>query len=269
MSCRLYLIRRLIFFSDQSQATEMLQEMLANDNDATCQPTETHDSAFKPHSNGFSSDSSPSRNSNSLPQYHFYGLASTQTQSQLHDEDVAIHEGSQKENVGAAERNKDLGQPVFRPPSPHAASPKKGPSRTLHVDSRNGSLSTNKVRLSCGHQTYGFIKIFRKLLRKISLLFLFNPLTVVRSIPLNLQVGTRRSLVLYPLLLHMIRSRVIRLKILRNSLSPSRNSLPYHYLNWDVVLSQKAPIPVAPPTVQRLATHQSTSSARLVQKAEY
>jgi hypothetical protein len=148
------------FFSgstDQSQATEMLQEMLANDKDATWQPTEAHDSAFKPHSNGFSSDSSPSRNSNSLPQYHFYGLASTQTQTQLHEEDAAIHEGSQKENIGAAECNKDLGQPIFRLPSPHAASPRNAPSKTLHVDSRNDSLSTNKVRLSCSNQKYGFI----------------------------------------------------------------------------------------------------------------
>ena len=137
----------------------MLQEMLANDKDATWQPTEAHDSAFKPHSNGFSTDSSPSRNSNSLPQYHFYGLASTQTQSQLHEEDVAIHEGSQKENIGAAEHSKDLGQPVFRPPSPHAASPRNAPGKTLHVDSRNGSLSSNKVRLSYCQQAYGFIKI--------------------------------------------------------------------------------------------------------------
>jgi hypothetical protein len=142
----------------------MLQEMLANDKDATWQPTEAHDSTFKPqatHSNGFSSDSSPSRNSNSLPRYHFYGLASTQTQSQLHEEDVAIHEGSQKENIGAAERNKDSGQsnslPIFRPPSPHAPPPRNAPSKTLHVDSRNGSLSTNKVRLGCSHQTYGYI----------------------------------------------------------------------------------------------------------------
>lgn len=246
----------------------MLQEMLANDKDATWQPTQTHDSAFKPHSNGFSSDSS---HSNSLPQYHFYGLASTQTQSQLHDEVVAMHEGSQKENIGAAEGKKDLGLPIFRPPSPRTASPKNAPSKTLHVDSRNGSLSTNKVRLNCNHQTYGFIKIFRKLLRKIPLLFLFNPLTVVRSIwrPLNLQVGTRLILVRYLVLLHTIHSRVIRLKILRNSLSRSRNNLPSLYLNWVVVLSQKGPIPVALPIVQRLLTHHSTSNARLVQKAEY
>ena len=130
----------------------MLQEVLANDKDSTWQSTEAHDLAFKPqatHSNEFSSDSSPSRNSNPLPHYHFYGLASTQTQSQLHEEDVAIHEGSQKENIGAAERNNDLGQPIFRPPSP--PSPRNAPSKTLHVDSRNGSHSKNKVRLGCSH----------------------------------------------------------------------------------------------------------------------
>ena len=142
----------------------MLQEMLANDKDATWQHTEAHDSAFKPQttrSNGFSSDSSPSRNSNSSPHYHFYGLASTQTQSQLYQEDEAMHEGSQKENIGAAERNKDLGQSnPLRPPSPHLPPSRNAPSKTLHVDSRNGFLSTNKVDLDCSHQTYGHTKSF-------------------------------------------------------------------------------------------------------------
>lgn len=159
--------RYFIFFSDptdQSQATEMLQEMLANDKDATWQPTEDHDSAYKPqatHSNGFSSDSSPSRNSNSSPHYHFYGLATTQTQSQLYRDDEAILEGSQKENIGAAECNKDLGQSnALRPPSPHAPSPRNAPSKTLHVDGRNGSLSTNKVGLGCGHSNVWLHKDF-------------------------------------------------------------------------------------------------------------
>jgi hypothetical protein len=122
----------------------MLQELLANDKDkdANWKPTEANDT----HSNGFSSDSSPSRNS--LPYYRLHGLASTQTQSQLYEEDEAIHEGSQKENIGAAERNKDLGQsnplPVFRPPSPHATPSRNAPTK---LDNRSGFLSTNKVRL--------------------------------------------------------------------------------------------------------------------------
>ena len=142
----------------------MLQEMLANDKDATWKPTEAHGSAFKPqatHSNGFPSDSSPSRNSNPSPHYHFYGLASTQTQSQPYQEDEAILEGSQKENIGASERNKDLGQSnPLRPPSPHLPPSRNAPSKTLHVDSRNGSLSTNKVGLGCSHQMYGYTEIF-------------------------------------------------------------------------------------------------------------
>ena len=129
----------------------MLQELLANDKDkdANWKPTEANDTASKPaatHSNGFSSDSSPSRNS--LPHYHLHGLASTQTQSQLYEEDEAILEGSQKENIGAAERNKDLGQsnplPVFRPPSPHATPSRNAPTK---LDNRSGFLSTNKVRV--------------------------------------------------------------------------------------------------------------------------
>lgn len=129
----------------------MLQELLANENDkdVNWKPTEVHDLASKPQatSNGFSSDSSPSRNS--LPHYRLHGLASTQTQSQLYEEDEAIHEGSQKENIGASERSKDLGQsnPIFRPPSPHAPLPPRNvPTKVPHVGSRNGFLSTNKVR---------------------------------------------------------------------------------------------------------------------------
>ena len=134
----------------------MLQELLANDKDTSRRPTEAHMSPSKPqhpHSNGFSSDSSPSRNSNFLPHYRYHGLAETQTQSQLYDEDEAIHEGSQKENIGTAERNKDLGPlPILRPPSPHSSSPKNPPRRITPVDSR----LTNKVRLGyCNHQMYG------------------------------------------------------------------------------------------------------------------
>ena len=137
----------------------MLQELLANDKnkDANWKPTGIHDSASRPqatHSNEFSFDSSPSRNS--LPRYCLHGLASTQTQSQPYEEDEAIHEGSQKENIGATERNKDLGHsnpsPIFRPPSPHAP-PRNVSSKGPHVDSRSGLLSTTKVELVyCSHQ---------------------------------------------------------------------------------------------------------------------
>lgn len=159
----------------------MLQELLENDKDTSWKPTEANEPISKAqttHSNGFSSDSSPSsRNSNFLPHYRFHGLAETQTQSHPYDEDEAMYEGSQKENIGAVERNKDSGQ-SFRPPSPHAASPRNAPGKVAHVDNRNGFLSTNKVRLRyCSRRIYGHTKISRKLLTKHHLLFPFNPLS--------------------------------------------------------------------------------------------
>jgi hypothetical protein len=153
----------------------MLQELLANDKDASWKHTEAHESASKPHPNADSIHSS--RNPSSLPHYHFHGLAATQTQSQPYEEDEAIHEGSQKENIGAAERNKDLSNPlpIFRPPSPHASSTRNAPGKATHVDSRIGFLSTNKVRSGYfSHRIYDYTKIFRKPQRKLPLLFLFS-----------------------------------------------------------------------------------------------
>lgn len=51
-------------------------------------------------SKDISSDSSPPRNANNvIPVYDFHGLASTQTQTQHHDEEIQLDEGSQKENI--------------------------------------------------------------------------------------------------------------------------------------------------------------------------
>lgn len=82
-------------------------------------------------SNEASADSQlSSRASNSAPQYHFHGLASTQTQSQsqpyVEDMEVDMEEGSQKENIGAAktagkEVQQALSSPGPRSPSPHAS----------------------------------------------------------------------------------------------------------------------------------------------------
>jgi hypothetical protein len=48
---------------------------------------------------------SPSRSSNSLPIYHYHGLATTQTQSPQNDETFESNESSQKENISASRVN--------------------------------------------------------------------------------------------------------------------------------------------------------------------
>lgn len=273
----------------------MLQELLANDKDISLESTEAHKCTSKPqvsHSNGYSSDSISSRNSNSLPRYLLHGLVSTETQSQQYEDDEAMYEGSQKENIGAAGRNNDLTLsdplPVFRPPSPHASSSRNAPNKVTHVNSRNSFLSTNRVRpWYCAHRMYCYTKIFRKPLRKFLRLFPFNPLSqnqvpeqiqpnkpLVTWQPLNRKVVICHVLVLHLVLAHRIHSPVIPLKIPRNSFLPSPNSLLSLYLNWGVFLSQwmKALIQVAPPIVQCLPTHQATSPILRrvhIHKAEY
>jgi hypothetical protein len=127
--------------SDQagSQATQMLQDLLENDSSSSRMPS--HSSAFKPLSHDISADSFPSsRTSNSLPQYHFHGLASTQTQSQYYAEEGGINEGSQKENIDAAKSSKERSSPVSRPDSPHPPAVSVLPAKG---DSRSNSLPKN------------------------------------------------------------------------------------------------------------------------------
>ncbi|KAF8163374.1 hypothetical protein B0H34DRAFT_764888 [Crassisporium funariophilum] len=138
--------------TNDSQATQMIQDLLENSDSSSWKLSETRGPALMPqaiHSNEISSDSLPSsRTSNSLPQYHFHGLASTQTQSQHHGEDEEVNEGSQKENIASLKSNKDAGQlnpsSISRPPSPHASSSRNVQTKTTNPDTRNGSPSTGK-----------------------------------------------------------------------------------------------------------------------------
>ncbi|KIM49330.1 hypothetical protein M413DRAFT_438515 [Hebeloma cylindrosporum] len=121
-----------------SQATQLLQDLLENDSGSS--KMHGHSSAFKPQPHEISSDSLPSsRTSNSLPQYHFHGLASTQTQSQHYVEEEGLNEGSQKENIGAGKSSKEWAnpQPIPRPNSPHP------PVASAKGDSRGNSLPRN------------------------------------------------------------------------------------------------------------------------------
>ncbi|PPQ93283.1 hypothetical protein CVT25_015281 [Psilocybe cyanescens] len=141
--------------NEESQATQLLQELLDNNSSPIKRPNESRSSAaFKTqvvHANEISSDSLPSsRTSNSLPHYHFHGLASTQTQSQHQGEDEQVNEGSQKENIGASKQIKDPGRanasPISRPSSPHPSSSRNVQVKATTRTQVKGSATPNEKK---------------------------------------------------------------------------------------------------------------------------
>ena len=114
------LMTNLISDPNESQATQLLNDLLQNETDSSRKPSDAHNlNSRSVHSNEISSDSLPSpRHSNSLPQYHFHGLAATQTQSQHYEQGEEVNEGWPKKNIGAQR------------PSPPAGSTSKGAQGT-------------------------------------------------------------------------------------------------------------------------------------------
>ena len=111
--------------------TQLLNDLLDNGTTSTRKfPARSPGlSSRSVHSNEISSDSFPSsRLSNTLPQYHFHGLASTQTQTQHCEVAEEIDGGSQKENIGTHRSSKDVVQVQASPPprqgSPHVSTSK-------------------------------------------------------------------------------------------------------------------------------------------------
>lgn len=135
----------LVSDPDSSQATQMIQELLERDSSPS-KRNDSRSSALKTqnhHSKEVSSDSLPSsRTSHSIPQYHFHGLASTQTQSQHYGEDDEPEEGSQKENIGAMKPSKE--SPPLRPSSPQASSSRNVAAKAPHVEHHGGAAASNE-----------------------------------------------------------------------------------------------------------------------------
>ncbi|KAH9483918.1 hypothetical protein JR316_0003396 [Psilocybe cubensis] len=132
--------------NEESQATQLLQELLDQKSSPIKRPEEDRNSAAyktrSAHTNEISSDSiTSSRNSNSLPHYHFHGLASTQTESQQQGEDEQANEGSQKENIGSLKQTKD-----FEHSSPSLATRPGSPyqSSSRNVQTRAGTRAQAK-----------------------------------------------------------------------------------------------------------------------------
>jgi hypothetical protein len=84
-----------------------------------------------------------------LPQYHFHGLASTQTQSQHSGDAEEFDGGSQKENIATNRPSKDVGRLHASPPprqsSPHTSTSKNPQDVALHGDSRFTMTASQKV----------------------------------------------------------------------------------------------------------------------------
>lgn len=116
---------------EESQATQLIHAAL----EQSPKPSEGRDKSGIMGSNKDASIQSfrSSKNSTATPayQYHFHGLASTQTQTQPYDEEDSVDSGlmpnedSQKENMGATggKNGKDIRwgmpSPDSRPSSPH------------------------------------------------------------------------------------------------------------------------------------------------------
>jgi hypothetical protein len=139
--------------TDESQATQLLTDLLDTGATSTRKlPARSPGlSSRSVHSNEISSDSFPSsRRSNTLPQYHFHGLASTQTQTQHCEDAEEIIGGSQKENIGTHRSSKDPGRAHASPP-PRQGSPRTSSSKDLqdavfHGDSCSAMIPNQKVR---------------------------------------------------------------------------------------------------------------------------
>jgi len=91
---------------EESQATQMLLDLMPDRNSSILSPTRTTNATTSPValSTEAASDSfSSSRQPNSLPTYHYHGLASTQTETQQILDEGQAEEGSQKENIQNAQ----------------------------------------------------------------------------------------------------------------------------------------------------------------------
>ncbi len=144
----------------------MLNELLENDANSSKKLSDSRDPSLKSRS-AYSNDvSSDSRHSNSVPQYHFHGLASTQTQTQHYEEEQGVNEGSQKENIGAL--NKDDGQVRLRPSSrsnsPVPSSSRDAQNNGSHGETRVGANLYHKVRYLIYQRALFFI-IFEGLVK--------------------------------------------------------------------------------------------------------
>ncbi|KAG6837300.1 hypothetical protein H0H93_011902 [Arthromyces matolae] len=107
--------------NDDSQSSQLLKAML-NPQNSLRSPSVPRRLGQPKDSNttqGSTTDSSPSRTSNSLPNFDLHGLGQTQTQRL--DGELDFNEGSQKENIGAGAEEVSKLPPMSILNPPHAA----------------------------------------------------------------------------------------------------------------------------------------------------
>lgn len=94
---------------DDSQASQLLQDLLGSEIHQTSKPCDARREDLT--SKDASADPlPPSRNSNSVPQYHFHGLASTQTETQSYEDDGS-HGVERDSRKGDVETARSKGEP--------------------------------------------------------------------------------------------------------------------------------------------------------------
>lgn len=140
-----------ISISDQeeTQASQMLADLLQPGSSPIKSPNPPARSSKITFQADLTESFHSSRNSNSLPTYNLHGLAATQTQTQVVEEEEDSEEalgGSQKENIqgpGTAKERRTTPGP-FRP-GQSQESPSRTNVRTLKADKGAGSLAHSRV----------------------------------------------------------------------------------------------------------------------------
>lgn len=163
-SCFLSIAHRLISDVEDSQATQILLDLVpgqASSLLSPARPVETIQSPVPLSLDVAPESFSSSRHSNSLPTYHYHGLATTQTQTQsvAEEEEEEVQEGSQKENIGQSAQGSRQTPLVSRSMRTDPSPSKAAPVRSNTGGPRSHSLAHSKARFVMDHHQNLFILI--------------------------------------------------------------------------------------------------------------
>lgn len=136
---------------EDSQATQILLDLVpgqASSLLSPARPVETIQSPVPLSLDVAPESFSSSRHSNSLPTYHYHGLATTQTQTQsvAEEEEEEVQEGSQKENIGQSAQGSRQTPLVSRSMRTDPSPSKAAPVRSNTGGPRSHSLAHSKAR---------------------------------------------------------------------------------------------------------------------------
>ncbi|KAF6765281.1 hypothetical protein DFP72DRAFT_870613 [Ephemerocybe angulata] len=136
---------------DESQATQMLLDLVPDKTSSALSPlTPARHAKTIQSPLTLAVDAAPesfsSRNTNSLPTYHYHGLASTQTQTQSNAEEDPIEEGSQKENIQQVQAAAPSEPLITNAAAKQGQSSKGTPAKSKDIGQSGHSVAYSKAR---------------------------------------------------------------------------------------------------------------------------